>query len=157
VTRRFLGLLLLVAIPATAQTFGVGTSGPACLVVGSTTYRMAAPGARTDYTVRIDPSALAPDFRIQLTDTPDTADLILVDDGATSTACRGGAAIKDVKIDAEATAPDVTIGFAALAAQADYRIFIRSNGIEPMAAAALFAASRTAARKGHPVKLSQSR
>jgi hypothetical protein len=150
VTRRFLGLLLLVAIPATAQTFGPGTSGPACLVIGNTTYRLAAPGARTDYTVRIDSSAPAPDIRIELTDTPDTADLVLVDDGAPPTACRGGAAVKNVKIDAEATAPDVTIGFAALAAPADYRIFVRSDGVEPMAAAALFAASRTAARKGHP-------
>ena len=147
VTRRILGLLLLVAIPATAQTFGPGRSDPACLVVGNTTYRIAAPGARTDYTVRIDSSA--PDIRIELTDTPDMADLVLVDDGATPAACRGGAPIKDVKIDADATAPDVTIGFAAPSAPADYRIFIRSEGVEPTAAAALFAASRTAVRKGH--------
>jgi hypothetical protein len=151
VTRRFLGLLLLVAIPATAQTFGlaIGTSDPACLVFGRTTYRMAAAGVPADYTVRIDSSAPAPDIRIQLTDTPDAADLVLVDDGTTPAACRGGAVIKDVRIDPEATAPDVTIGFAAPAAPADYRIYIRSDGVEPMAAAALFAASRTAARKGH--------
>jgi hypothetical protein len=151
VTRRFLVLLLLaVAIPATAQTFGlsIGTSEPApCLALGNLTYRLAAAGARADYTVRIDASALSPDIRIQLSDTPDEADLVLVDDGEKPAKCGAGAAIKSVKIDAQATAPDLTIGFAALSAPADYRIYVRSGVLEPMAAAALFAASRTAAHK----------
>jgi hypothetical protein len=82
------------------------------------------------------------------------ADLVLVDDGAAPASCRDGAAIKDVKIDAEAAAPDVTVGFATPSVPADYRIFVRSDGIEPMAAAALFAVSRI----GSPsLKLSQSR
>jgi hypothetical protein len=150
VTRRFLGLLLLIAIPATAQTFGlaIGTSGPTCLLLGNTTYRMAAPGARADYVVRIDSAAPSPDIRIQLSDTPDAADLVLVDDGERQPGC-SGAAVKDVKIDAEATAPDLTISFAAPSTPADYRIFVRSDAVEPMAAAALFAASRTAVRKAH--------
>jgi hypothetical protein len=149
-TRRFLGLLLLVAIPATAQTFGLalGTSGPACLLLGNTTYRMAAPGARADYVVRIDSSAPSPDIRIQWSDTPDAADLVLVDDGEQQAGC-SGAVVKDVRIDTEATAPDLTVSFAAASAPADYRIYLRSDGVEPMAAAALFAASRTALRQPH--------
>ena len=144
-TRRFLALLLLAAaIPATAHTFGVsiGPSEPACLALGSTAYRLAAPAARADYTVRIDSAAPSPDIRIQLSETPDEADLVLVDDGEKPPGCGSGAAVKSVTIDAEATAPDLTIGFVARSAPADYRIYVRSHGIEPAAAAALFAASR---------------
>jgi hypothetical protein len=150
VTRRFLGLLLLVAIPATAQTFdlSIGTSGPpACLVLGNTTYRIAPPGMRADATVRIDAAALAPDIRIELSDTSDEADLVLVDDGAPQAGCPAGPTVKHVRIDAEATAPDLTIGFAPPSTPADYRIFVRSHGIEPTAAAALFAAHKSAAHK----------
>jgi hypothetical protein len=150
VTRRLLALLLLaVAIPATAQTFGaIGANGPACLVVGGTTFRMAAPGARAHITVRIDSSALAPDMRIQLSDTPDDADLILVDDGGQAPSdCGAGTTVRHVRIDPEAIAPDVTIGFSGPSAPADYRIYVRSRELEPMTAAALLAASRTAARK----------
>ena len=150
-TRRFLVLLLLAAaIPATAQTFGVaiGASEPApCLALGNTAYRLAASAARADYTVRIDSAALSPDIRIQLSDTPDAADLVLVDDGEKPPGCGSGAAVRSVKIDLEATAPDLTIGFAALSAPADYRIYVRSHVLEPTAAAALFAASRAAAHK----------
>ena len=148
--RRLLALLLLAAaIPGTAQTFGaIGANGPACLVVGGTTFRMAAPGARVDYTVRIDSSALAPDMRIQLTDTPDDADLVLVDDGEQQPpACAAGPIVRHVRIDAEATAPDLTIGFTGPSEGADYRIYVRSREFEPMAAAALLAASKAAARK----------
>jgi hypothetical protein len=150
VMRKLFALLLLAAaIPATAQNFGaIGANGPACLVVGGTTFRMAAPGARVDYTVRIDSSALAPDMRIQLTDTPDDADLVLVDDGAQpQPRCGAGTSVRHVRIDAEAIDPDVTIGFTGPSATADYRIYVRSREFEPMAAAALLAASRTAARK----------
>jgi hypothetical protein len=146
-TRRLLALLLLAAaIPATAQTFGsIGANGPACLVIGGASWRMAVPGARTDYTVRIDSSALAPDIRIQLSDTPDEADLILVDDGEQApSGCGAGTPVRHVRIDAEAITPDVTISFAAPSASADFRLYVRSREFEPMAAAALFAASRTA-------------
>jgi hypothetical protein len=142
-------LLLAAAIPATAQTFGSiaanDANGPACLVIGGTTWRMATPGTRADYTVRIDSSALAPDIRVQLSDTADDADLVLVDDGGQRPDCGASATIRHVRIDPEAIAADVTISFTS--APADYRIYVRSQHFEPMAAAALLAASRTAARK----------
>ena len=82
-------LLSPIAIPATAQTFGfsIGAPAAACLPVGNAIYRLAAPGARADYTVRIDPAARAPDIRIQLAETPDEADFVLVDDGETPHGC----------------------------------------------------------------------
>lgn len=148
VTRKFLSLLLLVAIPATAQTFGlsIGSSRP-CLVLGNTTWRIAAPGTRADTTVRIDSAAPSPDIRIQLSDAPDAADLVVVDDGEHQAGCHAAATVRNVTIDAEATTPDLTIGLVAPSAPTDYRIFVRSDRIEPMAAAALFAASKSAAQR----------
>jgi len=148
VGRRVLLLLLLaVAIPATAQTFGLTlglTEPPACLVLGNTSYRIAAPGTRADYTVRID-SAASPDIRIALSDTPDDADLVLVDDGDEAPGCGSRGAVTHVKIDAEA--PDLIVGVAAGSAPADYRIYVRSRELEPVAAAALYAVSKAAPRK----------
>ena len=52
-----------------------------------------------------------------------------------------------VTIDAEAASPDLIVGLAAAPAPADYRIYVRSRDLEPMAAVALFAASKAAARR----------
>jgi hypothetical protein len=142
-------LLLALAVPATAQTFGFSlrsASPSACLSIGGSVYRIAS-GERADYTVRIDPATISPDIRIQLAETPDEADFVLVDDGDDAPACRSRASgIRNVKIDAAASTPDLTIGFAAPSAQPDYRIFVRSRWVAPEAVAALFAASRVAAR-----------
>lgn len=141
-------LLLAIAVPATAQTFGfsLGASAPqACLSIGSATYRVAT-GPRADVTVRID-SAIAADIRIQLAEVPDEADFVLVDDGHAPPACQHGAsAIRNVKIDAAAIAPDLVVGFAAASAPADYRIYVRSRWLAPDTVAALFAAARVPMR-----------
>jgi hypothetical protein len=139
-------LLLAVAVPATAHTFGfsLGVSARAvCLSIGDTTYRVASAGARADYTVRIDPNAPAPDVRINHATAPDEADFVLVDEGPTPANCaaRGGPSMKTVRISTDADAPDLVVGLAA-AAGADYRIYVRSERITPEAAAALFAVAR---------------
>lgn len=135
-------LLLAVAIPATAQTFdfSLGASAPACLTVGSASYRAVPGAARADYTVRLDPAAAVPDIRIQIVDSPDAADFVLVDDGETPPACpHTGVAVKTVRIGA--AAPDFVAQITA-AEGADYRIYVRSRWLSAETAAALFAAAR---------------
>ena len=143
-------LLLAVAVPATAQTFGfsMGAATPAvCLAIGDATYRIASDGARADYTVRIDPAASTPDIRIQLAESADLADFVFVDDGDAPARCpRGLSGIKSVRTDAAGPAADLVIGFAASAMPADYRIFVRSRFLAAETAAALFAAAHIPAR-----------
>ena len=146
VSRRILVLILsAIAIPATAQTFGFSVRAPAaCLPVGNAMYRLAAPGAQAEYTVRIDPAA--PDVRIHLAASPDEADFVLVDDGEVPHGCHG-AAIRSVTIDAAASAPDLVVGLSADPASADYRIYVRSHAFAPESAAALLATAHLAGRK----------
>ena len=143
-------LLLAVAVPATAQTFGFSISEaapPACLAIGDTTYRIASGGVHADYTVRIDSAAPSPDIRIQLAETADMADFVFVDDGDAPARCpRGASGIKSVRADAAAPAPDLVLGFATSAMPADYRIFVRSRFLAPETAAMLFAAAHIPTR-----------
>jgi len=138
-------LLLAVAVPATAQTFGfsIGSSEPAaCLSIGDATYRIAPDGARPDYTVRIDAAAPSPAVRIQIAETADEADFVFVDDGEATVGCpRGAACIRNVRIDPAAAKPDLIMGFATSTMPADYRVFVRSRRLSPEAAGALYAAA----------------
>jgi hypothetical protein len=149
--RRVLVLLLLaVTVPATAQTFGFSIGAampPVCLAIGDATYLIANDGARTDYTVRIDPAAPSPDIRIQLTESADVADFVFVDDGDTPARCPlGSSGIRSVRTDAASPAADLVVGFATSTMPADYRIFVRSHFLAPETAAALFAAAHIPAR-----------
>ena len=141
-------LLLAVAVPATAQTFGfsIGEAVPSvCLAIGDTTYRIASGNVHADYTVRIDAAAPTPDLRIQLAETADMADFVFVDDGDAPARCpRGASGIKSVR--ADAAAPDLVLGFTTSAMPADYRIFVRSRFLAPETAAMLFAAAHIPAR-----------
>ena len=142
-------LMLALAVPATAQTFGfsIGAAPQACLLIGDAGYRTTTNNLGADLTVRIDPAAAAPDMRIQIAETADEADFVFVDDGNAPPTCRHGArAIKSVKIDAAGTTPDLVVGFVT-AAPADYRIYVRSRWLSPEATAALFAAAHIPVRK----------
>ncbi|MEA2875729.1 MAG: hypothetical protein QOF14_925 [Hyphomicrobiales bacterium] len=139
-------LVLAIAVPATAQTFGfsLGAAEPACLPIGNATYRVTN-SARPDVTVRMDPAAGAPDLRIAIAATPDEADFVFVDDGSAPACPRG--AFKTVRIDAAAAAPDLVVGLAAPEAPANTRIYVRSRWLDAETAAALFAAAHMPARK----------
>lgn len=141
-TRKLAVLVLLaIAVPATAQNFGfsLGLSArTVCLAIGAATYRVAADGARADYTVRIDPGAASADVRVHITEIADNADFVLVDDGADPPACTG--ATKTVAVSTARDA-DLVVALAPEAA-AEYRIYVRSDRLSPQAAAALFAVSR---------------
>jgi hypothetical protein len=142
--RRVLVLLLALAVPATAQTFAFSSGPSACLPIGHATWRIAAADERADTTVRID--GASPDIRIELTDAPDNADFVLVDDGEASPCRAPDTRIRSVRIDPDAPAPDLVVGLTANA-PADYRIYVRSTAFAPAAAAALFAAAQTAERR----------
>ena len=137
-------VLLAIAVPATAQTFGFSIrEAPAiCLAIGDTSYRVARPGEHADYTVRIDPAA-APDVRVAQTGTIDEADFVFIEGTDSTARCQGG---RSVKIDAGAPA-DLTVGFANSSAPADYRLYVRSRSLGPEAAAALYAAAHLPARR----------
>jgi hypothetical protein len=142
--------LLIIAVPATAHTFGfsIGASVPACLAIGDTNYRIAAPGERPDYTVRIDPDAAAPDVRIQLTGSIDEADFVVIADGDAAPRCpRGVSGSKSVKLDTAAPAPDLVLGLASASTPADFRIYVRGQSLAPEAAAALYAAAHMRSRR----------
>ena len=141
----FAALVVVIAIPATAQTFGVslGAAEPACLSIGNATYRITNT-ARPDVTVRVDSAAAAPDIRIQIVDIPDEADFVFVDDG-NATAC-SRSPFRNVRIDAAAAAPDLVMGLAGAEASAKYRIYVRSRWLDGETAAALFAAAHMPTR-----------
>jgi hypothetical protein len=135
-------LMLALAVPATAQTFGLslGTAPQGCLPIGNAAWRIAADQA--DVAVRIDTAAAAPDVRIAFAEAVDEADFVFVDDGAAPVCPRG--AVKTVRIDAAA---DLVVGLAAPGTPADYRIYVRSRWLEPQIAAALFAAAHAPTRR----------
>jgi hypothetical protein len=138
-------LLLIIAVPATAHTFGfsLGSSAPACLAIGDANYRIAAPGERSDYTVRIEPDAAAPDLRIQLTGSIDEADFVVIADGDNAPRCpRGLSGSTSVRFDTSAPAPDLVLGLGSASMPADYRIYVRGGSLAPEAAAALYAAAQ---------------
>lgn len=140
------GLMLAAALPAAAHTFGFSPASTpqACVAIGNTTYRLARSGA--DVTVRIDSAIPMPGLRVTLTERPDDADFVLVDDGAPP-ACPATPNIKNVVIAPDAAAPDLVVGFASGAAPADYRIYVRSRWIAPEIAAVLFAAAHRPPQK----------
>jgi hypothetical protein len=131
-------LAAVLAAPAAAYSYFPGEPD-ACFSSGSTTFRMASAGADADYRVRFAEPQTHADLRIQLMDSPEQADFVLVDDIGGTSACRGAAAVKTVRIDAEATAPDVTVRLGADLAAADYRIYVHSARFSARDAAALLA------------------
>lgn len=137
-------VLLAIAVPATAQTFGFSIGAPAavCLSIADVSYRIAAPGERADYTVRIDSGGAVPDIRVQLTAAVDEADFVFVE-GSGAARCTGAKTVKTIT----AGPADLTIGFANTSTPADYRIYVRSPLLTAEAAAALYAAARMPARR----------
>jgi hypothetical protein len=134
------------AIPAAAHTFGFSPgSQQACLAIGNTTWRFTGSGA-ADMTVRIDSVGEVRGLRIQLADSPEAADFVLVDDGA-APACRATPNARAVGVVRSEDPADLVIAFTADPARADYRIYVRSRWIAPETAAALFAAANRPPQK----------
>ena len=140
-------LLLAVTVPATAHTFGfkLGRPTPICVSIGEARYRIAAAGEQAHVTVKVDPDATAPDFRVMLAANADEADFVIVDDGETPPLCADPHA-RAVAVGRAAVTPDIVVGLGGPSAPADYRVFVRSRFIDAEAAVAMFAAEKAAAR-----------
>jgi hypothetical protein len=145
-------LVLIVVVPAATaasyfapvtQIWSTNTLQP-CFIAGNAGYRLSSTGA-ADYTVRIDNSTPTPNLRMQIVDDPAAADFVLVDDGDTAGACDGTATISSVRIDPDASRPDVTVALSRAAA--DYKIYVQSAKFSEQDGAALFAAIWQSARK----------
>jgi len=145
-------LVLIVAVPAATaasyfapvtQILSADTAQP-CFVAGDTGYRLSGAGA-ADYTVRIDNATPTPNLRMQIVDDPAAANFVMVDDGDAANACDGVRTISSVRIDPDASRPDVTVALSRAAA--DYKIYVQSAKFSEQDAAALFAANWQSARK----------
>lgn len=141
--RKTLILLGIVAVPAAAQTYFSGSEGP-CFTAGTSTFQMSSTATSPDYRVKIDSHLARPDLRMQLVDTPETADFVLVDDftSAEGNACKGSAPVKTIKVNSAEPSPDLTISLSGqtLGADADgYKIYVHSARFSHQDAAALFA------------------
>lgn len=138
--RKTLVLLSIVAVPATAQSYFTGSPAP-CFTAGTSTFQVSSAAFSPDYRVKIESEAARPDLRMQLVDSPEIADFVLVDDfsGVEGNACKASTSIKTIKVDAAETAPDLTISLSDRAPSPDYRIYVHSARFSHQDAAALFA------------------
>jgi hypothetical protein len=134
-------MLAVLAIPAAGHSTFIAPIEGLCFTSGAATFRLAPTAAAPDYRIKIDNSAPRPDLRMQLVDQPELADFVIVDDfGASgSTACRSSVPVKTVKVDAEATTPDVTVNLSADNTAPDYRVYVHSVRFSHQDAAALLA------------------
>jgi len=136
--------LLIVAVLAR----GALLPGPRpCIAVGETSVEIADLPWRADLHVAFTDDPLLATVRVQLTDSPEAADFVVVDDvdSAEQGACGINAATRTVAIsnEAEGSAPVI---YLSTEGPADYRIFVRSKTFSARAAAALV----VGAGSGHP-------
>jgi hypothetical protein len=131
-------LALAVAVPAVAAGpfFTSHATPKPCFLAGQAAYQING-GDTADYTVRIDNSDESPALSMQMVDNPAEADFVLVDDSVATDACPAASAIKSIRIDGAALAPDVTV--AVSRAPADHKIYVNSALFSEQDAAALFA------------------
>jgi hypothetical protein len=151
-------LPFLAATPPTAAPLAI-VAVDRCFTAGSVTYRVSTGASAPDYRVRIDGGAAdpdsAPDLRIQLVDSVESADFALVDgfSGDAGT-CASAGHIKTVQVVGETSPADVTLRLSGEPTETDLKLFVHSERFGDRDAAALFAAMRhDQARQ----KLAQSR
>lgn len=141
-TRKTLILLAVLAVPAAAHSMFAPAKEPLCFASGAATYQIARDVSAPDFRVRIADASAKPDLRMQLVDSAEIADFVLVDDfsGAESASCRSATKIQTVALDTGAAKPDVTVNLSADATAPDYKIYVHSVRFSQQDAAALLAA-----------------
>jgi hypothetical protein len=144
--QKSLVLIAAVAIPAAAHSTFAPTGEGLCFASGATTYQIARNVASPDFRIRIAGDAAnsgqRPDLRMQLVDSAEIADFVLVDDfsGNEPAPCRSSTPVRTVALDAETAKPDVTVDLSANADVPDYKIYVHSVRFSQQDAAALLAA-----------------
>jgi hypothetical protein len=136
--RKLVVLLVAVGPPAVAHTYFAAAQVP-CFSTGTAAYRVSSTTPAPDYRVRIDSHIQRADLRVQMVDTPDKADFVLIDDvsGGSGSVC--GPLVKTIGLISGARPVDMTVGLAQDAAGADYKLYVRSARFSQNDAAALFA------------------
>lgn len=135
-------LIAAVAVPVAAHSSFAPSSDTRCFNSGAATYRIEDRAATPDFRIKIASNAPRPDLRMQLVDSPEIADFVLVDDFSASdpVPCRSSTPIQTVAMNDGATTPDVTVKLSADGRAADYRIYVHSVRYSQQDAAALLAA-----------------
>ena len=135
-------LVAAIAVPAAAHSTFAPTKETLCFASGATTYQIARHTASPDFRIKIADASVSPDLRMQLVDSAEMADFVLVDDfsGKEPAPCRSSTPIQTVTLDADTTAPDVTVNLSADGARSDYKIYVHSLRYSQQDAAALLAA-----------------
>ena len=138
-------IALIAAVPAaTAGSLLSVPDGKPCFIAGEDGYVLSGPksdikseAVSATHIVRIDNAAAKPSLRMQLVDDPAQADFMLVDDGSADRTCASATTIDNIRIDAKAARPELTVALSR--APADLKIFVRSAHYTEQDAAALFA------------------
>lgn len=136
-------LIVVIAVSAAATNGYFAEPQKPCFVSGAHTYRIAG-NEDANVTVRVNETASQPNLRMQLVNDPATANFVLVDDNDTTAACHSIGAVKNIRLDAGAAKPDLTVALSDK--DAPYKIYVRSAHYTPQDAAALFAVMRQDAR-----------
>src|SRR6185437_6693196 len=114
--------VLAAALPAASAGSFSSSSTKTCFIAGSAGYLISS-ATHADFTVRIDNGAPHPDLRMQIVDTPASADFVLVDDREAANACAGATSVKSIRVDQGARDPDMTVALSRQAAA--YKIYVR--------------------------------
>jgi hypothetical protein len=140
--QKTLVLVSAIALPAAAHSTFTPTKDSLCFASGATTYQIAHNTRAPDFRIKIADASPRPDLRMQLVDSAELADFALVDDfsGREPRPCRSSTPIRTVALDADTTAPDVTVNLSAAATASDYKIYVHSVRFSQQDAAALLAA-----------------
>jgi hypothetical protein len=140
-----LALLIVIGVPTAAKT--LIRPAEKCFAADTTIYRFAAAGDRA-MTVRVGSDVAAADVSMRLTDSPQLADFILIDDQESAGACRHHprSATTAIRLSA-AGQPDLRVNLSNEPAGGDYRIYVRSTAFTSEEAAALFAVMITSTRR----------
>lgn len=118
-----------------------------CIAVGETSVQIASTPWQGQLRVSFTDDPAAATVRVQITDSAEAADFVVVDDGdsAEANACEVTAATRFVGIAAEPL-PSIPVIYLSQDSGADYRIFVRSKTFSTRDAAALI----VGASSGHP-------
>jgi hypothetical protein len=147
-TKAALALLIVIGVPAGAKTF-IRPSAEKCFASDSAIYRFTSATDRADTTVRIAGNMSTPDVTMQVTESPELADFILIDDKENADACRRNsrAPARTINLDPAAARPDLTVRLSAEPQPAEYKIYVRSATFSIEEAAALFAVMMSSTRR----------
>jgi hypothetical protein len=140
--QKTLVLIAALAVPAAAHSTFAPSKQSLCFASGATTYQIARNAAAPDFRIRIAEQPDRPDLRMQLVDSAEIADFVLVDDFSADEPppCRSATPIRTVALDPDATRPDVTVHLSADAGASDYKIYVHSVRFSQQDAAAILAA-----------------